>query len=319
MSKKMPPTCPVCGQENDATNRYCSFCGTRFDLPLEPTDYFRDQRAQIVEELAPEETFFSGNLEDLPSLTNHPFWGAIPVLGLLTILPLGFFFWGMAIDANDWPYAALLVFLLFLFTLLIFFGQLWSNVSQAKNFILSQRPLIRWRYRPDEWQQVRQAQLGESGEDMREMAGCAVPFFAGVGTLMGTVIGSVEGFVGVVPGAAIGAMAGYIFGKTLVPIVTSLNQSTNRELYRTDLPVWVVLAPGEIYYNRQYFRADVIGDRLEAITLEEGPLNWLRIETFAPRGSITASFDGNILVPHRILAEVKVVLPQLQQFISGED
>ncbi|WLT38204.1 hypothetical protein NON20_22300 [Synechocystis sp. B12] len=316
MPKNMSPICPVCGQENDAVNRYCSFCGTRFNSSLPPIDLFQ---AQTVQASAPEQMVFSGNGQDLPSLTNHPFWGAIPVLGFLTILPLGFFFWGMAIDANDWPYAALLVFLLFLFTLLIFFGQLWSNVSQAKNFILSQRPLIRWRYSPDEWQQVRQAQLGESGEDMREMAGCAVPFFAGVGTLMGTVIGSVEGFVGVVPGAAIGALAGYIFGKILVPIATGLNQSTNRELYRTDLPVWVVLASGEIYYNRQYFRADAIGDRLEGITLDEGALTWLRIETFAPRGSITASFDGNILVPHRMLAEVKVVLPQLQQFISGED
>ncbi|MBE9176228.1 hypothetical protein IQ225_14605 [Synechocystis salina LEGE 06155] len=319
MSKKMPPTCPVCGQENDATNRYCSFCGTRFDLPLQPTDYFRAQKAQIVEELAPEETVFSGNLEDLPSLTNHPFWGAIPVLGLLTILPLGFFFWGMAIDANDWPYAALLVFLLFLFTLLIFFGQLWSNVSQAKNFILSQRPLIRWRYRPDEWQQVRQAQLGESGEDMREMAGCAVPFFAGVGTLMGTVIGSVEGFVGAVPGAEIGAIAGYIFGKILVPMATGLNQSTNRELYRTDLPVWVVLAPGEIYYNRQYFRDDGMTDRIESITLEEGHPAYLRVGTYAVRGSILNSFDGNIPVPARMLANVQMILPELQKSLKRQD
>lgn len=316
MSKNLPPTCPVCGQENDAANRYCSFCGTRFNSSLPPMDLFR---AQTAEKSTPGETVFSGNGQDLPSLTNHPFWGAVPLLALLTVLPLGLFIWGIAIDASDWPYAALLIFLLFLFTLLIFLGQLWGNVSQAREFILSERPLIRWRYSPDEWQQVRQVQFNGSTEDMKEMAGCAVPFFAGVGTLLGTVLGSVEGFVGAVPGAAIGALAGYIFGKILVPIATGLNQSTNRELYRTDLPVWVVLAPGEIYYNRQYFRADAIGDRLEGMNLEEGALTWLRIETFAPRGSITASFDGNIFVPCRMLATVKAVLPQLQQFISGED
>ena len=85
----------------------------------------------------------------------------------------------------------------------------------------------------------------------------------------------------------------------MVPIATGLNQTTNYQLYRVDLPVWVALAPGEIYYNRQYFRDDGMTDKIESITLEKGRQAWLRVETYAVRGSVLNTFDGNIMVPPR--------------------
>ncbi|EFO82114.1 hypothetical protein OSCT_0037 [Oscillochloris trichoides DG-6] len=207
-------------------------------------------------------------------------------------------------------YALGMVGLTFFFTQIIFWFAGRSNARHGAEFLGSNRPLVRWVYTPEEWQQVR-SYFYEQMQRNQPPMGCLPAMFGAIGLLTGFFIGLEEGFPeGLVP-MLIALAVGAGFGGLMIIPVKIINHHAAQNIMRASTPATVALGSHELFYERAYFDARV--HRLNAIRLRERKRTMARldIDRFVPRYSLAIYFPTIIFVPPRMLPAVQEVLPKI--------
>ncbi|WP_129631088.1 hypothetical protein [Candidatus Oscillochloris fontis] len=207
-------------------------------------------------------------------------------------------------------YALGMVGLTFFFTQIIFWVAGRSNARHGAEFLGSNRPLVRWVYTPEEWQQVRSL-FYEQMQSNQPPLGCLPAMFGGVGLLTGFFIGLEEGFPEGFVAMLIALAIGVAFGGLMILPVKIINHQAAQNIMRATSPATVALGSHELFYERVYFDARV--HRLNAIRLRERKrtMDYLDIDRFAPRYSLVIYFPSIIYVPPRMLPAVQEVLPKI--------
>jgi hypothetical protein len=214
-------------------------------------------------------------------------------------------------------YALGLVWLTFFLTHLIIWRQVRRNLGQAAEFLSSDRALARWTYTPEEWREIREAQWRAVRGDWKMPLGCLPALFGMVGLLVGLLVGAEDGAAEAFVGTAAGVASGALVGAVLGALVAGANYRSAWRAYRQTMPAEVALAPTEIYYDGQYFKADGLL-RIEQVEFEPGPPATLSIHAYAPRYRIERS-GWKIVVPPRLVRKVAAVIPRIQASESAQD
>ncbi|MBX0328327.1 hypothetical protein K2Z83_11635 [Oscillochloris sp. ZM17-4] len=233
-------------------------------------------------------------------------WPALSVL--IAICAIGY---GAAYAAGctDLAYALLFIGLTLLLTLLLLWGLGRANARQGRAFLGSSRPLVRWAYTPEEWQQVRSFAYEQQQRD-RPPLGCLPPLFAAPGLLAGLMIGADTGLAEALVGALVGTLVGALVGGTLILPVRLINHLAATRALRADSPATVAIGAHELFYEQLYF--DARRHRLAAVHLNRHSPPRLRIDRYASRFSLVYAFPTVILVPPRMLAAVQEALPRIE-------
>jgi hypothetical protein len=199
--------------------------------------------------------------------------------------------------------------------LLIIWALGWSQIKKIEDFLASNRPLIRWTYTPEEWEELKKAKWEEEKGDWKIQLGCLTFLFGLAGLLAGLLIAASESsfdpytsigelILGGLSGAAIGAGAGGAIGLA----VAGGNYLAARKAYHQPTPGQVALSPTEIYANDQYFKAN--GGTIESVEFQPETPAQLTIVTYTwykrPQEE-----EWDIFVPPRLIKAVQAIIPQI--------
>ncbi|MBN1285617.1 MAG: hypothetical protein JXB47_09480 [Anaerolineae bacterium] len=194
--------------------------------------------------------------------------------------------------------------------LLLTQGVIWlmvrNQAAQAKEFLNSSRPLLRWTYTPAEWHDLQEAARRETEGEWKVQCGCMTLLLGAAGALVG-VLGAMEGQFDFWAPTAIGVLAGGVLGGA----VAWGNVTAAHKNYQTP-PGTVALGETEIYWNGQYFRTG--GNRIETVKF------------YAAEGRLVIDFCLNewwrrppnrcmtweIATPDRLEQEVRAILPLIK-------
>lgn len=251
----------------------------------------------------------------------HPYQQAFPpLLGLISLgsmLALGS---SIMVMLGVWrtPLIAILSFSFTLvFSLILFI--IWIadlvQITRIKAFLASERPLIRWTYTPEEWEELKKMQWDEEKGDWKIQLGCLTFLFGLAGLLAGLLIAASESSLdsytligelifGGLSGATIGAAAGGAIGLA----VAGGNYLSARKAYLQPTPGEVALGATEFYANGQYFRTN--GGTIESIEFQPDTPAQLVIvtHTWYKRPPIE---EWVIFVPPRLVKEIQAISTQI--------
>ncbi len=193
-----------------------------------------------------------------------------------------------------------------------------SNARHGAEFLGSNRPLVRWVYTPEEWQQVRSLFYEKAQTDQPPL-GCLPILFGGIGLLSGFFIGLEEGFPEGFMAMLIALGVGALFGGVMILPVKLINYRAAQNIMRASPPATVALGSHELFYERIYFDARV--HQLKSIRLRERKrtMPHLEIDRFVSRYSLVIHFPTTIFVPPRMLPEVQEALPRIVAAARGWD
>ena len=198
---------------------------------------------------------------------------------------------------------------------LVAWGQGRRQLGQIKAFLISQRPLLRWRYTPEEWHEIREATWQEQHGDWRVQLGCMTFLFSLVGLLVGGAVGADEGLPEAITYGLTGGLGGLLLGALLGGVIAAGNYLAAWSAYRQTEPGIVALAPHEIYANAQYFRGNGSSTYLKRARLlpaEPGIPPRLLVELkVPPKPRAPRDEEWEIVVPSRLVETVKTIMPQL--------
>ena len=209
--------------------------------------------------------------------------------------------------------------------LLILFGIAWVaawvsgqwQLGRIRAFLTSNRPLLRWTYSPEEWQEIRDAAWQEQQGDWRVQLGCMTVIFGLIGLLIGGMIGLDEGLEEAVLYGLAGGFGGLLLGGVLGGAVAAGNYLAVRSAYRRTEPALVALAPHEIYANDQYFRGDGYSTYVKQARMlpaEPGIPHRLVLELkVPPKPRSPRDETWEVVVPSRLVKEVEDVIPRLNE------
>ena len=189
---------------------------------------------------------------------------------------------------------------------------------RAAAFLASDRPLVRWTYTPQEWQEITDEKWEEVKGDWKLTEGCLTGLFGLVGLLVGLMITAddisshqpfletaIELISGGFIGTALGALAGALIG---LPVAGG-NYLSARQLYRRSLPGKVAVASTEFYVNGHYFTAN--GPTIQGVDFQPGTPATLTISTYYWRFRRPPEEEWVIVVPRRMMEQVQEVIPQI--------
>jgi len=253
----------------------------------------------------------------------HPYQQAFPPL--LSLIVLGFIVTlgsSIMVRLGVWetPIVAILsgsFGLLFGLVLLITWAMGRMQIKKIEDFLAGNRPLIRWTYTPEEWENLKEAKWEEEKGDWKIQLGCLTFLFGLVGLLTSLLIAASdtsfdlytietigELVFGGLGGAAIGAAAGGAIGLA----VAGGSHLAARKAYHQPTPGEVALAPTEIYANGQYFRAN--GGTIESVEFQPETPAQLIIVTYTWYKR-PGEEEWVIFVPPRLVEEIETIVPQI--------
>ncbi len=242
----------------------------------------------------------------------------LPVLGLvglflvITLIAYGLFLLGVI----DQVYARISFIFLFFWSLVTVIAWLVgrNQIRQAKAFLNSDRVLMAWDYTPAEWRQIREETWQEERGDWKVQFGCLAFLLGLAGLLTGLMVGFEEGVAEAITGGLIGGLAGGLGGVVIGAVVAGGNHLAVKMAYRESAPGQVALAPHEIYAIGGYFKGDGANSFIESAELMRGSPNRLKLEIRTPpRLRESGEEEWTILVPARLVEDVKRILPDLTQ------
>ncbi len=208
---------------------------------------------------------------------------------------------------------------------------LWGarKLSQIRDFLHSDRPLIRWQYTPDEWHGLKTARFRESLTGMALPSGCLGAIFAFIGLVVGAAVGSDEGLSEAVIGGIGGLVFGGLGGALLGAVVGGGNYLAALWAYHHEQHVVVALGTREILKGREYFKSNGstryierarLQDSKQAADNEDYALTEhvtlyhpavLVIELQNPKIRGASEETWIIPVPHRLVEQVGMLLPEI--------
>jgi len=190
----------------------------------------------------------------------------------------------------------------------------WRHVRRIRAFLASDRPLLRWRYTAEEWQTIKEAAWQEERSDWQVQLGCLTALFGLIGLLVGVMIGAEEGTGQAIFAGVTGLILGLLVGGVIGAVVASSNHLAIRQEYARPEPGQVALARHELYANDQYFQGDGHASYIRQATLQAGDPAVLQIDLqTTPRSRTSGQEEWLIVVPSRLLQDVKAVIPSLTE------
>jgi hypothetical protein len=193
-----------------------------------------------------------------------------------------------------------------------------SQRRRAAAFLASDRPLVRWTYTPQEWQEITDEKWEEVKGDWKLTAGCLTGLFGLVGLLVGLMIAAddisshqpfLEIAIELIPGGLIGTALGALVGVLIGLPVAGGNFLAARKLHRRSLPGQVAVASTEFYVNGHYFEAN--GATIQGVDFQPGRPAILTISTYYWRFRRPPEDEWVIVVPRRMVEQVREVIPQI--------
>ncbi|MBN1248219.1 MAG: hypothetical protein JXC32_11215 [Anaerolineae bacterium] len=205
----------------------------------------------------------------------HPHHRGMVVIAGLVLLSLIPILAGIGLVLTDQSgYGTALIFigglLLFIFGVSLAVAW-WSGrreIDRIRDFLASDRPLIRWTYGPEIWADIQAARWMAQLGDARLQLGCLAAMFAVVGLLTGGLIGADEGVRELLLGGLMGAGGGALVGLAIGGTIAGASRLGARRALGQG-PETVALGRDEIYANGQYFRGDgdatyIVAARIES-------------------------------------------------------
>lgn len=186
-----------------------------------------------------------------------------------------------------------------------------AKAQRIVGFLLSERPLIRWTYSPDEWRRIKEARWEEEKGDWKVQWGCLTALLGIAGLLAGVLIGADEGLVEAIAGAFVGLLIGGVFGAFIGAAVAAGNHLASRHAHQQLTPDPVALAPNEIYANGDYFRGDGKHRYIRHAYIEWGDWPELVIEIIAPKVRGSPEEEWRVPIPEKQSEAVEQILAAL--------
>jgi hypothetical protein len=248
----------------------------------------------------------------------HPYREGLIVLGLLCGLfaVLAAVSGGLALAGwltPVWAVVAGVFVLCWALMLAAIWGWGMFKLRQMKDFVSSTRPLIRWCYTPDEWALIQEEQELAQREGLLLAPGCLAVLCAIVGVLVGSMLGFDTGIAEALLGGGVGLLSGAAVGGLLGATVAGGNYLAHRWAHQHDQQMCVALGATEMLYGHAYFRSNDVTHFIEKISLDVQEVPpYLVVELQNPKllGDDTESWA--ILVPQRVVASLKRVLPEVR-------
>lgn len=255
-------------------------------------------------------------MDTKPPIRNPYRRGAIPLIGLtvlfLTITLLIYGLNQVALTESVWSIIGLIFTLIFgLITVIIeIIGAL--QVRRIKNFLASERPLVRWTYSSAEWTQIKDIIWQDQRNDWTIQFGCLTALLALAGLLSGLMVGAEDGFIPALSGGFIGLLAGALAGGIIGALVAGGNHLAAILVRRDDKPQIVALGVNEIYANGQYFKGDGVRSYIQAGNLLRGTPTLLEIQIkMPPRVRMPEEETWQIPVSSAWIQKVEEIIPLL--------
>jgi hypothetical protein len=297
--------CPECGSPLTDSPDFCPACQTRLNL----------SRAQGEPDnlLSP----------DLPPNLKNPQQPSLLSLGVIIGLLFAPALVMLGLASRDERNVILLIPAFIITGLLVLLSIAWVvswglgrwQLGQIRAFLASNRPVLRWRYTPEEWREIREAAWQEERGDWRVQLGCLTFIFSLIGLLVGGAVGADEGLNEAIIYGLSGGLGGLLLGGLLGGAVATGNYLATRSAYRQTEPGIVALAPHEIYANDQYFRGNGSSTYLKQAKLlpaEPDVPPRLLVELKVPSKPRSSSEEEwEIVVPPGRVAAVEAIIPQL--------
>ncbi|GBC62532.1 hypothetical protein DENIS_3504 [Desulfonema ishimotonii] len=193
-------------------------------------------------------------------------------------------------------------------------GIIWVRsrvlAGRMREFLNSDRPLMRWTYTAGEWQRLRETAWQSEKDVWQFQMGCLSVLFALTGLLTGVMVGADEGWAEAVVGAASGLGIGLLVGGGIGGIVAGLNHGVARRAYHDEVPAQVALGWQEILFDNEYFRGNGMTRFIRSAELGEGyPPSALVFEIYWPQFRRGTEQEWVISVPPRVLRTLEETLP----------
>jgi len=187
----------------------------------------------------------------------------------------------------------------------------YAKAQRIVGFLVSERPLVRWTYSPDEWRQIREARWQEEKGDWKVQWGCLTALLGIAGLLAGVFIGAEEGLSEALIDGFIGLLIGGLFGAFVGAAVAAGNHLASRQAHQQATPDPVALAPNEIYANGDYFRGDGQQRYIQEAHIERGDWDELVLTIIAPKFRGSPEEEWRVPIPARQYEAVEAILPAL--------
>ena len=241
----------------------------------------------------------------------------IVVFSLLATLAV----WGLSGIAIAGPALVWMgtIFSLFISLILLIIWLLGlRQVRRARNFLQSDRPLVRWTYSQAEWDQLKESLWQEEKGDWKVQWGCLTVLLALTGLLTGVMLGWEDGFPEILISGSLGLVLGGLAGATLGMLVAGGNHLGARQSYQQGRPGQVALGKDEIYASDDYFKGDGRTSYFKDLTLLRGNPDILELLiVFPPRPRMPLEEDWRIPVPAKWVDQVEEILPRLAPTSKG--
>jgi hypothetical protein len=189
----------------------------------------------------------------------------------------------------------------------------WRQARQAREFLTSDRPFIRWTYSTAEWRELRGIVWQEEKDDWKAQFGCLAALIGLAGLLTGGMVGFEQGFGELVAYGLVGAAVGGLAGGLIAAVVAGGNHLAARSDFTQAEPSQVALAPGEIFANGEYFKANGRTTRLLDARLQPGQpaLLQITVQVVPWRADIPSEQNWQIPIPDRLKSQVESSLTEL--------
>ncbi len=227
------------------------------------------------------------------------------IFALLATLAIGgVSFAGAANPALAWIGFVFFVILALMLTIIWLMGL--RQARRARNFLQSDRPLLRWTYSTAEWQLIRETiWQGERG-DWKIQWGCLTLLLGLAGMLTGVMLGMEGGILDAITQGLIGLALGSLAGGALGALVAGGNFLGARQAYQREEPGQVALGPNEIYFSDDYFAGDGVNAYIQGIAIHHGGPATLEFQLiFPPRPRMPRQEQWVVPVPSRWVEKVE--------------
>lgn len=240
--------------------------------------------------------------------------GAVAVMSLIATLVS----WLLSSIGRDTPIFFWISIVFFVFFSLIWFV-IWllgaRKKKQIREFLNSDRPLMRWTYSAVDWKQIKELNWREEHQDWKLQWGCLSLLMAAAGGLTGAMLGMGEGMRIILIRAIIGLLIGVGVGLLIGGMVAGGNHLASWLAYRREQPAQVALAPGEIFTGFDYFRADGRTRFINDVKLTRGQPDMLEFTLiFPPRPRMPLEETWAIAVPARLYSQVDQIRSSLVSY-----
>jgi hypothetical protein len=212
-------------------------------------------------------------------------------------------------DGDALVFFGLLALGVYGFMLVLMWGLGMVKLWQIHDFLRSDRPLIRWRYTPTEWQNIQAERLCESFPGIALPLGCMTTIFGVVGLAVGGMVGIEDGVNEAVVGAFIGVGIGASIGVVLGSSIALGSHLSKQWVYRYDRSDGVVLGTQEILSGRSYFKGNGRTRYLIHVDIQKDNLV-IDMENPKIRGESEETWY--IPIPHRLTKHVTTMLPKIK-------